>query len=75
MYMDNIKLLVKNLKKELETLIHTDTGYCDGIWQGKRCHENKEKRETTNDGRNITTKSRKKWEGFEERKLTSTWEY
>ena len=35
------------------------SGHRDGILHRKMCHANKEKRETTYDGRNGTTKSRK----------------
>ena len=34
--------------------------YRDGIMHGKICHSNNEKQKTTNEGRNRTTKSRKK---------------
>ena len=33
--------------------------YREGMWHRKMCHANIEKRKTTNDGKNITTKSRK----------------
>ena len=35
------------------------SGYRDGIWHRKMHHANNEKRKTTHDGRNRTTKSRK----------------
>ena len=60
--MDAIKLFVKN-EKELETLIQTmriyiqDIGTVFGVEQNAHCSN--EKRETTHERRNGTTKSRK----------------
>ena len=62
MYMDDIKLFAKN-EKELETLIKAVRIYNDDIGMEfgmkKMCHANNEKRKTTNDGINRTTKLRK----------------
>ena len=59
MYMDDIILFAKN-GKELETPIQNiQSRYRDGIWQRKMRHASKEKRETTHDRMNQTTKSRK----------------
>ena len=62
MYMDDIKLFGKN-EKELETLVLAvrmySQGYRDIIWHRKMRHAYNEKRETTNDGWNRTTKPRK----------------
>ena len=60
--MGDIKLFAKKLKRNGNS--NTDnaniySGYRDRIWHGKMCHVNNEKRETTNDGRNRTSKRRK----------------
>ena len=62
MYMDDIKLFAKN-EKELETLFQAGRIYRQDIWMEfgieKMCHASNEKHNTTPDGRNRTTKSRK----------------
>ena len=59
MHIDNIKLLPQN-EKELETLIQAVRIYCDDSeMKFDMCHANNEKRKTTNDRRNRTTKSSK----------------
>ena len=59
MYMDDIKLFVKN-KKELETLIPSvrkySQGQKNGIWQRKIGLARNEKWQMTQDWRNWTTK-------------------
>ena len=58
MYMDNIK---PNEKIGNPNIVsgNIHLGHRDGIRLGKMCHANNEKRETTHDGRNRTTKPRK----------------
>ena len=62
MYVDDIKLFVKN-EKELETLIQTIRIYSEDIGMEfsieNMCHTYKERFEKVNNGRNTTTKSRK----------------
>ena len=71
MYIDDINLFVKN-EKELEILIQVvsiySDGYRDGIWHREMCHANNEKQKMANDGRNKTTKSRKKIRTLREKK-------
>ena len=59
MYIDDIKLFVKN-EKELKTLIHVVRIYSQDIGIKFRIEKgaNNEKRETTNDRINSITKSR-----------------
>ena len=60
MFMDDMKLFAKN-EKELETLTQAEkkiqSGYRDGIWNGKMYHANTEKAKATNDGKNRTKKN------------------
>ena len=62
MFIDDIKLLAKIKKTENPNTSNENiqSEYRDGIWHRNMCHANYEKRETTNDGRNWTNKSRKK---------------
>ena len=55
---DDIKLFAKN-EKELETLKHAVRVYRNknGIWHRKMCHASNEKRQTTSNWQNGTTKS------------------
>ena len=60
-YVGDIKLFAKD-EKELETNTSNEnrhSGYRDGIWHRKMRHPSHEKRETTHDRWNRTTKSRK----------------
>ena len=71
MYMDDIELFAKN-ENELETLIqnkNTQSGYRNGIWYRKICHDNNEKRKKINTGRNRTTKSREHQNSWHEGNL------
>ena len=61
MYSDDIKLFVKNEKRTgrfITRSYNIKSRHRDGVWQRKICHASNEKRQTTPDGRNGTTKSR-----------------
>ena len=59
-YMDDIKRFAKNEKKKWEALIQAVRIYSDDLEMRfgieNMCHAYNEKRKTTNDGRNRTTK-------------------
>ena len=60
--MDDIKLLAKNVKEfgnSIKRSRNIQLGHWDGIWHRKMHYANDEKRETTPDRWNGTTKSRK----------------
>ena len=62
MYMDNIKLFVKNEKKIRKLKTGSEDiqpRHRDGICYGKMCFVNNEKRKIANDRRSRTTKLRK----------------
>ena len=61
MYMDDIKLFVKNEKRIGSSNTcskNIQSGRRDGIWHRKMCYASNEKRKTTHDGKDGTTKSR-----------------
>ena len=61
MYMNDIKLFAKNEKGTGNSNTHSEnieSGHRKEIWQRKMSHASNEKRQTTPDGRNGTTKSR-----------------
>ena len=73
--MDDIKGFVKSEKRIGNPNTgskNIQSGLRDGIWYRKVRRTNNEKQETTHDGRNGTTKSRKKLERSEKRKRTNT---
>ena len=78
MYMDNIKLFVKNEKrigKPNTGSENMQSGYKDGNWHRKMYYANNEKRKMAYDGRNRITKSRKSQIVWTKGNFTSTQEY
>ena len=75
MYTDDIKLFDKNFKKSIRNPYTGNEDmlwqYKNGIWQRKMWHADYEKRETTHDSRNRTTKSRKNQDFNKENKKTN----
>ena len=61
MYIDDIKLFIKNEKRIRNSNTRSEdiqSGAIDGIWHRKIRHASNEKRQTTLDGRNETAKLR-----------------
>ena len=71
MYMDNVKLFLKN-EKELETDKNNKNrqpGYRNGIWHRKMCHVKNKKGKKTNNRKNRGAKLGKKQNAWREGKF------